>query len=156
MNDTDQIALEQGEVAGTVTLAGLRKAAQGFEALFLRQVIGSMRQAKLGDDLFGSSATNLPTGIAVLATRISFFGVSTGWAIAAGLSAAVAWLGDCTVRTRKTAPIAAAAATSRMISRIGDMNALRQSPPGLRGPILRPADFHVGSKGELKRSGAPR
>lgn len=35
----------------------LRKAAQGFEALFLRQVIGSMRQAKLGDDLFGSSAT---------------------------------------------------------------------------------------------------
>lgn len=36
----------------------LRKAAQGFEALFLRQVIGSMRQAKLGDDLFGSSATN--------------------------------------------------------------------------------------------------
>lgn len=36
----------------------LRKAAQGFEALFLRQVIGSMRQAKLGDDLFGSSAKN--------------------------------------------------------------------------------------------------
>lgn len=36
----------------------LRKAAQGFEALFLRQVIGSMRQAKLGEDLFGSSATN--------------------------------------------------------------------------------------------------
>ena len=35
----------------------LRKAAQGFEALFLRQVIGSMRQAKLGDDLLGSSAT---------------------------------------------------------------------------------------------------
>jgi flagellar protein FlgJ len=36
----------------------LRKAAQIFEALFLRQVIGSMRQAKLGDDLFGSSATD--------------------------------------------------------------------------------------------------
>ncbi len=36
----------------------LRKAAQGFEALFLRQVIGSMRQAKLGEDLFGSSATD--------------------------------------------------------------------------------------------------
>ncbi len=36
----------------------LRKAAQGFEALFLRQIIGSMRQAKLGDDLFGSSATD--------------------------------------------------------------------------------------------------
>ena len=37
--------------------AALRKAAEAFEAVFLRQVIGSMRQAKLGDDLFGSQAT---------------------------------------------------------------------------------------------------
>jgi len=36
----------------------LKKAAQGFEAVFLRQVIGSMRQARLGEDLFGSSATD--------------------------------------------------------------------------------------------------
>lgn len=36
----------------------LRKAAQGFEALFLRQVIGSMRQGRLAEDLFGSSATD--------------------------------------------------------------------------------------------------
>jgi peptidoglycan hydrolase FlgJ len=36
----------------------LRKAAQGFEAYFLREVIGSMRKAKLGDDVFGSSATD--------------------------------------------------------------------------------------------------
>lgn len=36
----------------------LKKAAEGFEAVFLRQVIGSMRQAKLGEDLFGSSATD--------------------------------------------------------------------------------------------------
>jgi flagellar protein FlgJ len=36
----------------------LRKAAQGFEAVFLRQVIGSMRQAKLADDIMGSSATD--------------------------------------------------------------------------------------------------
>jgi flagellar protein FlgJ len=37
--------------------AQLRKAAEAFEAVFLRQVIGSMRQAKLGEDLFGSQAT---------------------------------------------------------------------------------------------------
>ena len=35
----------------------LKKAAAGFEAVFLRQMIGSMRQAKLADDdIFGSSA----------------------------------------------------------------------------------------------------
>ncbi len=38
--------------------AELRKAAEAFEAVFLRQVIGSMRQAKLADDLFGSAATD--------------------------------------------------------------------------------------------------
>ena len=37
--------------------ADLRRAAEAFEAVFLRQVIGSMRQAKLADDLFGSQAT---------------------------------------------------------------------------------------------------
>lgn len=37
----------------------LRKAAQAFEAVFLREMIGSMRKAKLAeDDLFGSSATD--------------------------------------------------------------------------------------------------
>jgi flagellar protein FlgJ len=35
----------------------LRGAAQQFEAVFLRQMIGSMRQAHLGDDPFGSQAT---------------------------------------------------------------------------------------------------
>lgn len=38
--------------------AELKKAAQAFEAVFLRQMIGSMRTAKLGEDLFGSEATN--------------------------------------------------------------------------------------------------
>lgn len=38
--------------------AGLLKAAQGFEAMLLRQMIGAMRQAKLGDDLLGSSASD--------------------------------------------------------------------------------------------------
>ena len=35
----------------------LRGAAQQFEAVFLRQMIGSMRQAHLADDMFGSQAT---------------------------------------------------------------------------------------------------
>ena len=38
-------------------LAKLRKAAQAFEAVFLRQMIGSMRSASMGDGLFDSSAT---------------------------------------------------------------------------------------------------
>jgi peptidoglycan hydrolase FlgJ len=36
----------------------LRKAAQGFEAVFLREMIGSMRKARLADDMFGSSTTD--------------------------------------------------------------------------------------------------
>jgi peptidoglycan hydrolase FlgJ len=35
----------------------LRGAAQQFEAVFLRQMIGSMRQAHLAEDAFGSQAT---------------------------------------------------------------------------------------------------
>lgn len=35
----------------------LVKAAQAFEAVFMRQMIGSMRQAKLAEDALGSSAT---------------------------------------------------------------------------------------------------
>lgn len=37
--------------------AQLVKAAQAFEAVFMRQMIGSMRQASPGEDLFGGSAT---------------------------------------------------------------------------------------------------
>jgi peptidoglycan hydrolase FlgJ len=36
----------------------LQKAAQGFEAVFIRQVIGSMRKAQLANEMFGSSATD--------------------------------------------------------------------------------------------------
>lgn len=36
----------------------LKEVAKQFEAVFLRQIIGSMRQASLGDDIFGSSATD--------------------------------------------------------------------------------------------------
>jgi flagellar protein FlgJ len=35
----------------------LRQAAQAFEAVFLRQLIGSMRQAKLAEDPFGGAST---------------------------------------------------------------------------------------------------
>ena len=38
--------------------AELRKAAEAFEAVILRQMLATMRQAKLGDDMFGSSATD--------------------------------------------------------------------------------------------------
>ena len=50
--------------SATPTLAGgggdggLRKAAEQFEAVILRQLLASMRQAKLGDDMMGSSATD--------------------------------------------------------------------------------------------------
>ena len=37
---------------------GLAKAAQAFEAVILRQLIGTMRSAKLADDIMGSSATD--------------------------------------------------------------------------------------------------
>jgi flagellar protein FlgJ len=37
--------------------AKLKKAAQAFEAVFLRQMIGSMRTSSLGDGLFDSSAS---------------------------------------------------------------------------------------------------
>ena len=36
----------------------LRKAAQGFEAVFIRQVIGSMRKAHLASEMLGSTATD--------------------------------------------------------------------------------------------------
>lgn len=36
----------------------LRKAAEAFEAVMLRQMMASMRKAKLGDDIMGSSATD--------------------------------------------------------------------------------------------------
>jgi peptidoglycan hydrolase FlgJ len=44
--------------AAPMDRAQLRKAAEGFEALFLREIIGEMRKAKLADDIFGSGATD--------------------------------------------------------------------------------------------------
>ncbi len=36
----------------------LRKAAEGFEAVMLRQMLGAMRKAKLAEGMFASSATD--------------------------------------------------------------------------------------------------
>ena len=46
-----------GGEANTQRRQELRQAAQAFEAVFIRQLIGSMRSAKLADDMFGSQAT---------------------------------------------------------------------------------------------------
>ena len=46
-----------GGEASTQRRQELRQAAQAFEAVFIRQLIGSMRNAKLADDMFGSQAT---------------------------------------------------------------------------------------------------
>jgi flagellar protein FlgJ len=46
-----------GGEANTQRRQELRQAAQAFEAVFIRQLIGSMRNAKLADDMFGSQAT---------------------------------------------------------------------------------------------------
>ena len=53
----------QGVTPGTASpnqddkRAQLAEAARAFEAVFVRQMIGSMRQASLGEDLMGSRAT---------------------------------------------------------------------------------------------------
>ena len=56
----DRISPQAGAAAPTAAETPqdrrLREAAQAFEAVFLRQMIGSMRQAKLGEDLLGSDA----------------------------------------------------------------------------------------------------
>jgi flagellar protein FlgJ len=49
--------LAQPGVSPAADPSALQQAARGFEALFLQQVIGAMRQANLGDGLFDSSAT---------------------------------------------------------------------------------------------------
>ena len=43
---------------GSATNPVLTQTAKQFEAIFLRQMIASMRSPSLGDDLFGSDASN--------------------------------------------------------------------------------------------------
>lgn len=47
-----------GQSADADKQAELRKAAESFEAVFLRQMIGAMRSATTGDTLLGSSASD--------------------------------------------------------------------------------------------------
>jgi flagellar protein FlgJ len=47
-----------GGDASTQRRQELRQAAQAFEAVFVRQLLGSMRSAKLADDMFSSQATD--------------------------------------------------------------------------------------------------
>ena len=47
-----------GSPAADAKRAQLKEAAQAFEAVFVRQMIGSMRQAKLGEDILGSAASD--------------------------------------------------------------------------------------------------
>ena len=42
--------------AAAMPKAKLKAAAQAFEAVFIRQIMASMRETSLGDDLMGSSA----------------------------------------------------------------------------------------------------
>lgn len=59
---TSPLASIGGALTGTAANADphaqLRAAAQQFEAVFLRQMIGEMRQAKLADDWLDSSASD--------------------------------------------------------------------------------------------------
>jgi len=47
----------QAQTGGANSKAALQTAAQQFEAIFLRQMIGGMRSQSLGDGLFDSSAS---------------------------------------------------------------------------------------------------
>lgn len=52
------VGLSLAGPSATEQKAELAKAAKAFEAIFARQLIGSMRQSSLGDDLTGSDAVN--------------------------------------------------------------------------------------------------
>jgi flagellar protein FlgJ len=56
---TNGIAAPNAAAPSTTSpeIAKLKKAAHAFEAVFLRQMIGSMRSAGLGDGIFDSEAT---------------------------------------------------------------------------------------------------
>jgi flagellar protein FlgJ len=57
----DRIAPAAGPKAQTQPEAKreqLKAAAKAFEAVFVRQMIGSMRQAKLGEDMLGGAASD--------------------------------------------------------------------------------------------------
>jgi peptidoglycan hydrolase FlgJ len=52
------VVRSEGQGFDTLSPNDLGQVAQQFEAIFLRQMIASMRGPSLGDDLFGSDASN--------------------------------------------------------------------------------------------------
>ena len=54
----DGTSTATGQPGGTQNKAALEKAAQQFEAIFLRQMMGAMRSASLSEGLTDSSATD--------------------------------------------------------------------------------------------------
>jgi len=65
MTQTAMMGLERGPSAAATTAtaapaerAALEKAAKGFEAIFVRQLLGSMRGASGGESIDGSSAVD--------------------------------------------------------------------------------------------------
>ena len=58
INSLNTQATPTGDAATSQRRQELRQAAQAFEAVFVRQLLGSMRSAKLADDMFSSQATD--------------------------------------------------------------------------------------------------
>ena len=57
--ERSRLTVPTGADASTaLDMDGLHETAKQFEAIFLRQMIASMRAPSLGDDLFGSNASN--------------------------------------------------------------------------------------------------
>ncbi len=54
---SSKTAASSAPAADSPEMAKLKKTAQAFEAVFVRQMIGSMRTASLGDGIFDSDAT---------------------------------------------------------------------------------------------------
>jgi flagellar protein FlgJ len=58
VNDPAAIDTASADPAASAQKAQLREAAKAFEAIFMRQMISSMRTATPGDTLFGNDAAN--------------------------------------------------------------------------------------------------
>lgn len=58
MSDVTFVAAGTTPKSGNPANSALKKVAQQFEAILLRQMIASTRQARLAEDAFGSSATD--------------------------------------------------------------------------------------------------
>lgn len=71
------ISATAAQAGGSAGKAGLEKAAQQFEAIFLRQMMGAMRSASLNEGMFDSSATDQFRDMADARTADSMAAVGT-------------------------------------------------------------------------------